>query len=159
MVSHSIRNFLTPEIIERKSVPEPNSGCWLWLGCETGYEGYGSLQCERKTYRAHRASWIAYFGPIPDGMHVLHRCDNPACVNPRHLFLGTNKDNVDDKVRKGRQKGNPSPGEANGMSFLTTEDVKFIRASTETALALSRQFGVTAAMIGKIRRRVRWKHV
>jgi hypothetical protein len=87
--------------IEEGSIPEPNSGCWLWLG-NTNLQGYAHLTHGGKMHRANRFSWVAYNSKIPPDLHVLHRCDNRLCVNPEHLFLGTNQDNVDDRVRKGR---------------------------------------------------------
>lgn len=87
--------------METHSTPEPNTGCWLWTGCVNG-DGYGLVNHGRRTMLAHRMAWILGRGQIPDGMRVLHRCDNPPCVNMRHLWLGTQKDNVQDCIRKGR---------------------------------------------------------
>lgn len=78
--------------------------CWLWMGRKDP-TGYGRVTFDRKQQLAHRLIFTWVVGEIPDGMHVLHRCDNPPCVNPDHLFLGTNQDNVDDKMSKGRHKG------------------------------------------------------
>lgn len=88
--------------IERLSIPEPNSGCWIWLA-STGGEGdrlYGYAWSGVKNVRAHRVSYEAYNGSIPDDTLVLHRCDNPLCVNPDHLFLGSHQDNSLDYNRK-----------------------------------------------------------
>lgn len=87
---------------EAKFIPEPNSGCWLWVG-STIPDGYGYFSvATNKNIGAHRVSWLLYRGSIPDGAHVLHRCDNPPCVNPDHLFLGDHAANVADRVAKGR---------------------------------------------------------
>lgn len=80
------------------------SDCWIWSrGKTTG--GYGSLRRENRHVLAHRLSYQTFNGKIPDGYHILHKCDNPSCVNPDHLFAGTNQDNILDSVNKGRRKG------------------------------------------------------
>jgi hypothetical protein len=95
-------NIATLKIrIERFSIPEPNSGCWLWTGSPVGI-GYGRIRANGRHWLAHRASWRVHRGRIPRGRCVLHRCDTPACVNPDHLFLGSLKDNAQDALRKGR---------------------------------------------------------
>lgn len=106
-MKHFPKSFPPIARIEAGSIPEPNSGCWLWLG-STNAKGYAHLKYDMRQQRANRFSWSAYNGPIPEGLHVLHSCDNRLCVNPEHLFLGTNQDNVDDKMKKGRagQNGN-----------------------------------------------------
>lgn len=100
--------------------PEPNSGCWLWAG---GYfvSGYGSFHdrhtAERRRWRAHRLSYVIHFGPIvPDELYVLHRCDTPGCVNPDHLFLGTQQDNIADCYSKGRARERPRGVGALGLN-------------------------------------------
>src|ERR1700694_5169324 len=102
------------------------TGCWIWLGAKNK-KGYGSIGSSpyTKDSQTHRISWVLHFGPIPDGLHVLHRCDTPACVSPHHLFLGTNQQNVDDKMSKGRFK--PNKGAQHGRAILTDEQVLEIR--------------------------------
>ena len=87
--------------LSKHIIPEPMSGCHLWIGAVAGW-GYGSTRIGGKNMRAHRAVWELTNGPIPHGLWVLHRCDNPLCVNPTHLFLGTHTDNMRDAVHKGR---------------------------------------------------------
>ena len=87
--------------LEAKTIPEPMSGCRLWIGANRP-SGYGRVVCGNKTLTAHRVAWETFVGPIPPGMDVLHSCDNPPCVNPDHLFLGTDLDNVRDMIAKGR---------------------------------------------------------
>ena len=92
---------------KKNYIPEPNSGCWIWIGA-TAHKGYGTIRSDIKPFKpmgAHRASWILHNGPIGDGLHVLHKCDIAACVNPKHLFLGTHKENMKDMILKNRGRG------------------------------------------------------
>ena len=84
----------------RKFEPVTETGCWIWTGAEL--KGYGRMVVNGKYLRAHRISWELYRGPIPDGLLVLHHCDVPACVNPDHLYLGSDLDNMRDRLRRGR---------------------------------------------------------
>lgn len=89
------------ERFEEKVTPEPNTGCWLWTACGTT-DGYGQIKVGKDMVRAHRVAWTLYRGAIPDGMHILHRCDTPPCVNPDHLYLGTHQQNMKDRSSRGR---------------------------------------------------------
>lgn len=126
--------------------------CWTWTGCCTAH-GYGQFHFEGKTTKAHRVAWIITHGPIPDGLCVLHRCDNPPCVRPDHLFLGTLSDNMQDCVAKGRaylqRPGVHKRGLANPNGKLTDEDVAAIRAlrGIYTSPKLGHLFGVSDAHI------------
>lgn len=103
--------------------------CWEWTGAKSkaGYGSIGKGNGSRATARAHRVSWELQNGPIPEGMCVLHRYDNPGCMNPRHLWLGTHTDNMRDMTMKGRHPyDNCARGESVGMAKLTEQDVREI---------------------------------
>lgn len=119
--------------------------CWLWRGCQDG-GGYGCLPALGE-FKAHRVAWRLFNGEIPNGMKVLHKCDIPRCVNPDHLFLGTQADNVRDMVSKGRNRCVPQHGEQNPMSKLTADQViemRNIRQETGmSARLIAEQFGIS----------------
>jgi hypothetical protein len=102
---------------ERRTMPITESGCWIWMST-IGRNGYGSLIRNQKNIGyAHRLSWLLYRGPIPDGLNVLHRCDVPICVNPDHLSLGTQAENIRDMLRKDRHPTLKSEEKFRGASF------------------------------------------
>lgn len=143
--------------LESKSIPEPNSGCWIWLGAPTP-KGYGQYRKKgQKPQQAHRASWTVYNGPIPEGMQVCHKCDVPSCINPAHLFLGTPADNSADMVRKGRSS--KQRGMAASRARLTDQEVLAIRSSKETPSALASKYGISRCHVSNIRRRYCWRHL
>lgn len=147
------------EHIERYSIPEPNSGCFLWLGW-VARKGHGLTTWKKKTMHAHRLAWIGRHGPIPDGLLVCHRCDVPSCVNPDHLFLGTHQDNMDDMVRKGRAAHNRNYTSGNRIPRkLTAEIVIAVRASEESTKGVARRLGVAPVTIRRIRQRKIWRHI
>jgi len=148
------------------------SGCWWWTGAKSrGYGKLGRLENGRLvSLIAHRVSWAIHNGEIPDGMCVCHACDNPSCVNPAHLWLGTNADNTADKVSKGRQ----SRGEAHGRSArtavprrgnyvtkLTEEQVLAIRSEARRGnnRQLAARYGVSRYTLSDIVTRKSWKHI
>lgn len=126
---------------------EPNSGCWLWAGC-FNEDGYGRITIGRYSYLAHRAAWVAEGRGDPGSLHVLHHCDNRACVNPDHLFLGTNLDNVRDRQRK--KRGLNLDGEKNGRAKLTQADVAHIRRRELKAKDYAAMYGVGRSTISMI---------
>lgn len=165
-------------------VQKRSFGCWEWIGSKilTGYGtvGVGPAKARKIVY-AHRLSYEIHFGPIPLGLFVCHHCDNPSCVNPAHLFLGTNSDNLKDAVRKGRHGSKTHPeriacgdrngkftkpeatprGSNHGMAILDEDKVRAIRLlfESQTRRELALQFGVSIPTIKAIVLRRIWKHV
>jgi len=133
------------------------SGCWEWTGHI--HDGYGCITINYKNLRCHRVSYTINKGDIPNGMCVCHRCDNRACINPDHLFLGTYQDNMDDKVSKNRQ--NKPKGQKHPMSILTNEDVLKIRelSGTISQRKIAKLFSVKQPSIYKIVNRITWTHI
>lgn len=136
-------------------------GCWVWTASRLRAGGYGQFNLNGIPTRAHRLSWEMHNGPIPAGLQVCHTCDNPPCVNPAHLFLGTIKENAHDRDRKGRTHPGWVPGSRNGGAKLTEAQVAEIRerASGATHKALALEFGVSRTLIGLIVNRKQWRHV
>ncbi len=138
------------------------SECLEW-GKGTDKNGYGYINLGRAHYPAHRVAYFLAHGEQPAEMLVCHKCDNPKCVLPAHLFLGTPKDNTDDMVRKGRSRftinGTFARGERQGSSKLTEIQVREILTSDQTGASLARKFGVSKALVCMIRRGLWWKHV
>lgn len=132
-----------------------DSGCWLWTAhCDK--DGYGLLPGNHESIRAHRFSFIHHIGPIGDGLVVCHKCDNPACVNPDHLFAGTTKDNCRDMLSKGRDM---IVGSKNNKAKLSEVDVANIIESKLSYHSLADKFGVSKSTIENIKKRKSWRHV
>lgn len=132
-----------------------NSECWLWTGLRST-RGYGSIRYNGKMCIASRICYEIHHGPIPSGLCVCHTCDNPPCVNPSHLFLGTSADNAADRDAKGRH--NPARGSAHGGAKLTWHDVDYIRRARETLRQLARKFGISISQVWRIRSGAAWSH-
>lgn len=136
--------------------------CWNWLAF-LNEDGYGKFRIRKNEAMigAHRASWIIHFGEIPEGLQVLHHCDNPACVNPKHLFLGTHLDNMEDRTRKGRNIG--FKGDENPNSKLSKDDVRLLRESYVpgyyNCIELADRFGISVASVYRIVGNRGWKHI
>jgi HNH endonuclease len=142
-------------ILERFNIKwtvDVHNGCWLWTAFLT-CKGYGQFKINGKLLQAHRASWILHYGEIPDSLQVLHSCDNRNCVNPNHLFLGTDADNKADAVAKGRY----ASGERNSGAKLTEEQVAEIRMSTLSQRELAQLYDVNISTIQGIKVNRSWK--
>lgn len=131
--------------------------CWNWTGCKNR-QGYGIFSLRGKRMNASRASYIIFIGDVPPKMCVCHSCDNPSCVNPSHLWVGSYKDNWADCRSKGRE----TKGAVNGKSKLTDADVAAIRIAVkngDTQQSIATRFGVTHGTVSKIAARKLWPHV
>lgn len=155
----ALRSRLMSRVSEPSHAQGPN-GCWEWTGYRDKH-GYGRLKATNgKTILAHRASWIVHRGEIPSGKHICHSCDNPPCCNPSHLFLGTIAENKADSIKKGRHRmPPPARGEAHYRAVLTEADVQKIRVDERLNYVIAAEYGVHAAHIGQIKRRIKWAHV
>lgn len=138
------------------------TGCWVWIGLRNN-QGYGQLGRSPyvrngKNTKAHQLSWMIYNGEIPDGLYVCHKCDNPSCVNPEHLWLGTPMDNTTDKMEKGRYKNGSEKtrGEKNISAKLKTHQVLHIKNSNEKSSVLAKKYRVGQGTINDIRRGETW---
>lgn len=146
-----------PKAIDALSnyMPVPESGCWLWLGKWSPF-GYGKVKSKgggkRKETPAHRFFFEELVGAIPAGKILCHKCDTRACVNPAHLFVGTDAENVADKVKKGRQPR----GEGCGPSKLTEAQAREIKGSPLGLKRLAKEYGVSPSAIAQLRRGKTW---
>lgn len=133
--------------------------CWNWTG-SLSKQGYGRFGINGRVNLAHRVAWTLYKGEIPKGMNVLHKCDNCSCVNPRHLFLGTQKDNIQDMFSKGRD--NRAKGEKVTLAVLTEEKVKKIRFLYRDGFkphVLKMLFGIADTTFWNVITKRTWKHI
>ena len=131
--------------------------CWIWTATRNS-GGYGRARMKGRRYLTHRLVYMWLVGPIPDELHVLHRCDNPPCCNPDHLFLGTDMDNVHDAITKGRHVR----GEKAGRSVLCEADVIGIRSCASNGVnfvQIARRYGISHRTARSVVRRETWKHV
>lgn len=141
--------------LEKISLPKQLHDCWEW-NASTGSHGYGQLMMPgNKPITSHCFSYKHFIGPIPTGLHVLHSCDNRKCVNPSHLFLGTNNDNIQDRVNKGRS--------VKAMAKLSEDDVREMRrlynVDDVPVSVLAQQFGIKPRTVYDVIKYVTWKHL
>ena len=144
-----------------KVTPLDKDHCWAWQGKRTE-GGYGHIRYMLPSGNwshvvAHRVSWELHNGQIPAGMLVLHRCDNPPCINPNHLFLGTHTDNARDREAKNR--GGALAGDKHPFSKLTSRDVLEIRSSTKPLRYFAEKFGVSIPTVCDVRKGRTWNHI
>lgn len=133
---------------------DKSGDCWIWTGAKDK-DGYGIFTYARKTYRANREALALDGRTVPAGWHACHKCDNPTCVRPDHLYPGSPLDNVADTISRGHKP----VGEACGRSNLTEADICAIRASSETNSVLGARYGVAPSNISMIKTRKTWRHV
>ena len=156
---------MTTETIRQRMTVNPISGCWEWNGCKRG--GYGRTTAgsrrdgTRRTVSAHRLSYELHNGTIPDGYEVCHKCDNPSCINPDHLFIGTRQDNINDRERKGRNV--VFVGEEQARAKLTkkaVKDARWERAYKGISFQrLAEKYGVSKRTMQNAIKGVTWKCV
>lgn len=148
---HSYGSSKVQDRFESKFTPEPNTGCWLWLGYVDKI-GYGVFSIKSLNYKAHRVAYELFKGVIPKGLCVMHICDNMICVNPSHLVLGTQLENIKDRDSKGRM-----------FSKLTPRDVLEIRERyvprKVTQQSLAEEYGVSRRAVGHLLKGATWKNV
>jgi len=149
---------LKDRIFKRK-ITINKTGCWIWHGHRSHGYGYIWVYEKKHTISVSRAIWLLKKGPIPDGLFICHKCDNPACINPDHLFLGTNEENIQDMIDKGRN----AKGEKHGNSKLKVESVRTIRSMAKSHIAtheqIAKQFSISVSLVNAIIYKQRWKHV
>jgi hypothetical protein len=140
---------------------EKSNGCWSWNGNKSNGYGRFAVGAKKEGYfLAHRFSWELHNNAkIPDGMFVMHKCDNPECTNPDHLMLGTPKENTQDMIAKGRKITVAPVGAGNGKSVLNEEKVRFIRSSDLSHAALARLLDVSTGCVRGVRIGRTWSHV
>lgn len=157
---------LKQRFYERVMLPDDN-GCMAWIGSKTKgkKDGYGQIVTYLKSPKsiyAHRFSYALHYGAFDSSLHVLHKCDNPVCVAPEHLFLGRAKDNSDDKVRKGRAKGSSRPGQLNPSAKLNNKKVSDIRSLLKDGMkvsVLAKKFKVSGTAIRYIKDNKTWVNI
>lgn len=142
-----------------KFVPGQPDECWEWLASKDpdGYGMIGAGGSAGTTLKAHRVAYELAIGQVSGGMHVLHHCDNPGCVNPSHLFLGTHNDNMVDKVRKGRASA--LFGKANGRAKLTEAQIYYARFAGGSQSSIASRIGISQSSVSVIRRGKRWSTI
>lgn len=136
----------------------PSGKCWEWTG-HRNHDGYGRAWWNGRHILAHRLAWLLNGHSVPNGLCLCHRCDNPPCVRPEHLFVATQKENIADSYAKGRQRTEWPLGEAASNAKITADDVRMMRSSGESPKVLAARYRLDHSNICKILRRTSWRHV
>ena len=147
------------ELFWRYAKKQSKVKCWIWTGSTNGRYGIVQYPKPRKNFGAHRVSYEIHKGKIPSNMSVLHTCDNPLCVNPHHLFLGSQLTNIRDMISKGRRVQPNVIGELNGRAKLTATEAAAIRTSTSSTKELSTKYKVCKGTIYAIKKHRLWSHI
>lgn len=142
------------ERLRKLSEVNSETGCVEWVG-KKYKNGYGQIEINGRCTGTHRIAWEVANGNIPDGLHVLHKCDNRACINPEHLFLGTHTDNVADMIAKKRQ----AKGEGHGRAKLTESQVLQIRRDQRIQKEIAAEYGIRFQSVSDIKRGLTWAHL
>lgn len=161
VIMKGIKGLTLRERLDVKARQKQN-GCIEWTGAVLD-NGYGQVRYQGAKLYVHRAAWIAANGPIPEGQQVCHHCDNKICINPEHLFIGTQYDNMQDMIQKGRKVAIGRPGSKNHKAKLSESDVARIRNLYENA-GLTRKelcalYGISKTAMQRILTRAGWEHV
>ena len=159
MANYKGRIPVDPEIRFFNKVLKTDT-CWIWVGAKHSKKGYGSFSNGKKIVKTHRFAYEHFIGPIPEDLCVLHKCDNPSCVRPDHLFLGTNQDNVNDKVSKNRHHR----GEQSGTNKLSEDEVIQIKKELQNYYIgqvndLAHFYKVNHRTISGIKTGKSWTHI
>lgn len=153
-----LRQRLLSKIVKADSPLGPP--CWMWTGAINAF-GYGLINVNSESKLAHRMSYMTFIRPIPNEMNCLHHCDNRACINPIHLYLGTKQDNTNDMMRRGRHR--PSEGEENSnavISEMEAAEIKFLALEDHlTNVEIADAYGISPSIVSTIKRGDAWAHV
>jgi hypothetical protein len=158
-MSESVREKLLSNIVLEDGPLE--SQCWIWQGSFHS-QGYGQIRCSEINDLVHRVAYREFVGPIPEGLFCLHHCDNPPCINPEHLYVGTQQENVDDMWERGRAVIYDRTGSLHPRARLNEDDVRDILQALcqgESQRVIANERGLPVTVINDIARGKRWAHV
>lgn len=149
-----MRTFL--DRFESKFIPEPMSGCWLWDASQNR-DGYGNFRFRDKILNAHRVAWYIYRGAIPRGVQVLHKCDIRSCVNPQHLYLGSQRDNVLDC--ENRKRARHPKGDQHKNAKISEKQAIYIFWDSRPQHEIARDYKISQPLVSSIKNQKAWTHI